>query len=556
MKAFYLFLILFPFSLLATEAIFTVAPSSVPLGQRSTIRIRGTGFSSNMTVAFDGAGITVVPPIIYQNTAQRRDGDPKDTLDVEIDVSADAMPLIQKLKLTFESGNVKEKFNAISLGGTPAPGGVMPGGAMPGGAMPGGAMPGGAMVAGAMVGGAMGGQVVDNRYDDLPPRVPGQIDVITEASPSLGEPGAQVNIWIAGRDFANDAQVKFSIAGMGAAYYNNAPIPHQVVKKTLSSNKNLDGILYYARIPDDAPLGPVSITVSSPSSGSSKTQDGLFSIVPRGQGMPIDMGEDNVSEVTGASPAFVRAGLNSAVWVWGLGFNLESQLEYSNPSIKKTANARVVVESQSNLGYSGIQSFINILPNAPTGPVDLTVINPNGSSKTGVGLVQVIAPATSTNTNGGTGTDDPEIEVIEDSNYNGDCPDFETVAEELVAVTPKALQAGTKATITIKGLGFACGASVMISGGGLAALSDSVFFVDENGEGYFKWNIEVKENAMLGKRKVTVVNPNGTSVFLEDGFEVQGIAVSGCQSHDLPLSMALSFSLILMILMIMRRRSI
>jgi hypothetical protein len=183
------------------------------------------------------------------------------------------------------------------------------------------------------------------------------------------------------------------------------------------------------------------------------------------------------------------------------------------------------------------------------------VINPNGSSKTGVGLVQVIAPATSSNTNGGTGQDDPEIEVIEDSNYNGECPDFETVAEELLTVSPKALQAGTKATITIKGVGFACGASVMISGGGLAALSDSVFFVDENGEGYFKWNIEVKENALLGKRKVTVVNPNGTSVFLEDGFEVQGIAVSGCQSHDLPLSMALSFSLILMLVMMMRRRS-
>lgn len=365
-------------------------------------------------------------------------------------------------------------------------------------------------------------------YDDLPEREAGRINIITRASPPKGEKGGQVNLWIEGREFPSDVTIKFSGVGendiLPAPNINGELDPPQIYRNTSDTNGEMDGILYYIRISAVAEeTSNVSITLSSPSSGS-YTQDNVFEIVPEGQGFIFDdQGAEDIEAVTSASPRAVRAGRNVAMWILGEGFNINSEIEYSNPALSQVIDSEVVINAQNAPGYDGIRSYLLVPPTAPPGMVSVTVTNPNGTSQQGIDLFEVVPPA---NLEGG---------PIEGG--GGSCVDDETdpIVSEIVLSSPSELYLGQETELRIYARGIACRAIFLLYGGGVEILTEPQVFQDTSDPTlrFFKMNVKVNVNAPLGPRSVTLINPNGSSKSREDAFTIVagrgGAAGAACQ---------------------------
>lgn len=352
--------------------------------------------------------------------------------------------------------------------------------------------------------------------DPVPPQQGGVVDVVTRASPRFGEQGAQINIWIVGRDFAPGAQIEFSQPGIGPATVNDEALDFELVRRAESEGGEYDGITYYMRIGAEVPEGPVDIQVTNPD-GSTAVGKSIFQVVAPGTLPPPQPGDGDVDEITGASPRAIRAGRHVSMWIWGRGFEPEANLEYSNPKITSYAPPQVVRRSTTHPGYSGIRSFIIVEPDAPSGPVQLRVTNPNGTQALGEGLLEVLGGSGSgggaVNPGGGSGG----------AEVGGPCPDNVTVIESVSQVVPVEAEAGETFNMAIVGRGFACGASIVITGGGLMALDQPRLVASDPNDPYNRtlfWQVQVLDDAKPGSRDVTVVNPNGTSKTLTDAFIV------------------------------------
>jgi hypothetical protein len=344
----------------------------------------------------------------------------------------------------------------------------------------------------------------------MPPPQNGSVDVVSRASPGYGAQGDQVNLWIVGRQFVPGAQVTFSVPGLGPATVNGAPLAPEVVRRAESEQGKADGIQYFLRIAADAPVGPVDVTVTNPD-GSTATGRALFDIVAPGQAPPPPPGDGNVQVVTGASPRAVRAGSNVSLWIWGKGFDTGAQVDFSNPALRPYADPSVVKVSQSHPGFAGVRDFITIDSAAVAGPVDITVTNPNGTRATGQGLLTIVAAA------GSPGAGDAG--AVE---YTGPCPDLTTAIESVDKVEPVQIARGETAQLAIVGRAFACGASVVIPGGGLRA-GDQPRLTRDAADALATtlfWEVTVADDAPLGPRDVTVINPDNTSKTLTAAFEV------------------------------------
>ena len=346
------------------------------------------------------------------------------------------------------------------------------------------------------------------------------MDVVTRASPRFGEQGAQINVWIVGRDFAPGAEIQFSQPGIGQATVNDQALEYELVRRAESEGGEYDGITYYMRIGADVPEGPVDIRVTNPD-GSSAEGKSIFQVVAPGTVPPPQPGDGDVDEITGASPRAIRVGRHVSMWIWGKGFDNGATLEYSNPQITAYAPPQVVTRSTTHPGYSGIRSFIIVQPEAPTGPVQLRVTNPNGTQAVGTGLLEVLDSAG----NGG-GAVDPGG----GGEVDGPCPDEVTILESVDLVSPGEVSPGETFNMSIVGRGFACGASIVITGGGLRALTQPRLVATDPNDPYSRtlfWQVEVLEDAKAGPRDVTVVNPNNTTRTLAAAFTVKASEEAG-----------------------------
>jgi hypothetical protein len=78
--------------------------------------------------------------------------------------------------------------------------------------------------------------------------------------------------------------------------------------------------------------------------------------------------------------------------------------------------------------------------------------------------------------------------------------------------------------LTIIGRGFACGARVALSGGGLRAPAGStpriIRDAADPGATTLRWDLEVTADAAFGPRDVTVVNPDNSTKTLVAAFSV------------------------------------
>lgn len=520
----------------------TLSPNTLAQGQSGSFTLPGAGFTDGMTVIVSGGGVTVGAVTMTQGMT------PNEQL-LNFTLTADPGAALGRRNISVRDnmgGAPVTRYVALEI--TQGSGGGQGGG---GGTPTGGTMGPSDPPPGDPTGDPSNPQ--DPRYADLPPRVTGQVNLLTRASPSVGETGGQVPLWIEGREFSEDIEIKFSTPLIEQAYNNNQPIPMQVVRNSSDSDGNLDGVMYQIRIAPQALLGPVDITVTNKVNGSSYTLTRGFEIVARGEGLRINtQGSDDITSVSSASPLAIATGRNTAMWVVGSGFNVGSTITFSNPGISTVSPSRPVINSQNNPGFDGIQSFLTVSPTATPGPVDVSVTNPNGSTRTGTGLFSVV--------NVGAGvTADPTSPNAPP--VPADCtPDTSVTVAYLGNLTPNEFVRGETAQVSLIGAGLTC-ASTPVFPPGINVISAPVLSVDPvvSTLQTLSFAISVTNNAPLGVQPLTVLNPNGSSKLQREAFWVIGSSSAGaaCTSSaraGAPTALAL-LSLLALAFGLARRRS-
>ena len=490
----------------AVDAVTRASRDALPAGTvDAAIWLTGRGFAEGATVSISGDGVTenAAPDVVPE--AERIDGGRGDGITYRFALAANATPGTRNITVANPDGASATLENGFTV--LPAePGVVDP-------------PPMGAPDAGMGIPPDPGNVDPPNPGGMNPPApgVDGRVDLVSRASPNFGEQGAQLNIWVVGRSFTAQSQVSFSVPGLVPALYLGAPLPIEVVPLAESEQGAADGIIYFLRIPPDAPVGQVDITVTN-ADGSSATGAGIFRVVAPGQVAPPVPGDGDVDGISGASPRAVRSGRHVSLWVWGKGFDTGASLTFATPGINAYANPEVVKVSQSHPGFSGLRNFLVVDASTPPGPVRLTVTNPNGTSAVADDILTVVGAA------GGGGGFAPGQDAVGDG---GPCPDEVTFIESVDRVVPDEIEQGESVNLAITGRSFACGASVVIPGGGIKAL-DSPRLVrtdpaDPASTTLF-WQIELTEDAKATPRDVTVVNPNNSSKTLVGAFEVVEVA--------------------------------
>lgn len=481
----------FPAASWAVESVTAVSPASVAAGAaQKTLWISGTGFARGDRVTISGDGITEIAAPAFVPEAMRPDGGQGDAIRYTIGVAAGATSGRRDVTVTAFDNTTATGVGLLEItGGAVAPP-TQPPTAPPTGASPDmGAMPG------------------------TEPAPSGGVDVVTRASPTAGAQGEQVNLWIVGRTFTDGVTVSFSAAGMGPALVDGLPLPLSVVRNAPSEEK-LDGIQFFLRISPDTPVGPVDITVTGPD-GTRATGSAVFNVLRPGDLPPPVAGAGNADTIAGASPPGFRAGRNVSLWIWGRDFEPGAQVIFSNLGIHPYSDFEVVNEAGNYDGADGIRAFLLVNADVPPGPIDVTVRNPNLTQVTRQGLLTVVGDnGAGAGAAGGAGGGVPVEPCL---------PETTSIAD-IAAVRPVEVLRGSPLPLTIIGHGFACGATVVISGGGLRAPPGSTPRILRDGVDptltTLQWDLEVDEAARFGPRDVTVVNPNNSSKTLPGAFEI------------------------------------
>lgn len=482
----------------AVDVVTKASPPSVAAGTAQKILwITGNGFAAGDRVALSGDGITELAAPVVVPEAERADGGRGDGIRYTIAVDAAATLGRRDVTVTGADGSTATGAGLVEVtGGGPAPPTMPPSNPVPDAGMPPG--PG-------------------TNPDPPVPDPSGGVDVVTRASPLHGAQGEQVNLWIVGRTFTDGVTVTFSAPGMGPALVDGLPLPLKVARNVPSEAQKMDGIEFYLRISPETPVGPVNITVTGPD-GTSATGNALFTVIEPGAIPPPVPGMGQADVIAGASPPAFRAGRNVSLWIWGRDYEPGANLVFSDPGLHPYSPFEVVQDAGNYPGYDGIRAFMLVDTNVASGPIHVTVVNPNGSQVQSLGhaypngLFQVVGNDGPGAGAGGAGGD---VEP---------CLPETAVVEDIAAVEPAEALRGSPLPLAIIGHGFACGATVVISGGGLRAPAGSTPRILRDAADptltTLRWDLEVTEDARFGPRDVTVVNPNNSSQTLAEAFEI------------------------------------
>ncbi len=478
----------------SADAVTGASPSEVTAGESLRVWITGRGFVDGATVVVSGSGVSTTdsPRVILEG--DRTDGGQGDGIIVTLEADAGAPGGSRDITVSSDRGSATGN-GLLTVAGGQAPPEADEMEMSPNNPAP---MEGGAMMQAA--------------------GSPEDVDVITRASPAYAEQGTQINLWVAGRSFVPGSTLSFvqngmtlSEAAMGPAAVEGRPLPLEIFKNVASEADMTDGMQYFLQIANgpDAPLGLIDLKVTNPN-GTSAVGMGMIEILRPNTLEERTTRNREIDSITGASPPGAFTGRNVALWIWGKGFEDGVRVEFSSPYIQQYSPPQVVLDSRSHPGFDGIRNFIVVSPDAEPGPVDVTIINPNGSRASAFGLfelqqgsAQPIGP-------------DGAVQSVDG------CPDFETVVESIESVSPLAAFRGGRVELAVSGRGFACGASVIITGGGLTARGEPNLRPDPDNPDnvLLTWEIEIADNAKLGDRDLTILNPNNSRKTLENAFAV------------------------------------
>ena len=517
---------------LAVDSVTSASRREQPAGApNAALWIVGRGFVDGVQVSISGEGIAAngEPDVVPE--AERIDGGRGDGINFRFSIAPDAPLGPRDITVTGPDGTMATGRGLIEV------------------------VPGAPVDPDPMDPDPMDPDPMDPEPPDpvVPAPQQGVVTEITRASPRAGEQGAQVNVWIAGRSFADGLDVKFSQPGIGPASFRGEALAYGIVRNAESEGGTYDGIQYYMRIAPETPVGPIDITVTG-QDGSNATGRGLFSVVAPGEAPPPVEGAGNADEITGASPRAVRAGRNVAVWMWGKGLAEGATVTFG-PGVELVAPSEVVVEAQNNPGYAGVRNYLKIAANAPDGPVAVTIRNPNGTEATHPDLFEIV-PAAGGGGPGGGGVNPGAV------GDGGPCPDDTTSIEALTRVVPAVLEPGTTVNVAIVGRAFACGANIIIPGGGLTPVGEPrlVHDADDPLLTTLFWKLSVAADAPPGTRDVTVINPNNTSKTLPGAFTVgtgsaQSANTGVAFCHAAPGTPGAGGWILALSLLLLRRRS-
>jgi len=218
----------------------------------------------------------------------------------------------------------------------------------------------------------------------------GPVDAVTGASPRAAYLGRNVSLWIWGEGFEPNATVTFS----NPKIQNYTP---PEVVEVSQSHPGYSGIRNFLIVAQDAPLGPVDITVTNPG-GAPRTASGLFEIVDGdgqvgGSGAVSDQGDcpddrTSVAALTRVTPDTLPIGRKVRLAIEGQAFACGAQVRIDCCGIKAHDQPRLVRDA-ANPFNTTLYWTVEAEQSAELGARSLTVINPNNTSKNLENAIQV-----------------------------------------------------------------------------------------------------------------------------------------------------------------------
>jgi hypothetical protein len=232
---------------------------------------------------------------------------------------------------------------------------------------------------------------------------------LTGASPPALLPGRRVSLWVWGDGIAEGAQIAFSNPSI-------TPYAAPEVVETSTSHPGFSGMRNFLQIDAAAPAGPVNITITNPN-GSTFTGQGLLSVVQSGSvpgaanpppaanptpgapapgGNPAIPGQidpcamaDAVTSIESldyVQPAQVSAGDTVQMTIVGRGFACGASIFIPGGGLTALEAPSLVRDSLDPASPAYYQTRLvwrlQVADGAATGPRDVTVLNPNSTSKT------------------------------------------------------------------------------------------------------------------------------------------------------------------------------
>ncbi len=454
------------FTVTAAPNLESVSPSSRAQGASGqTITIKGTGFASGASASFSGSSITVESTTVLSSTE----------LTAKISISSFASTGARTVTVTNSDGGSDSLSGAFTVDAAPN---------------------------------------------------------VTSISPSSGDRGGSESVAIKGSGFASGASSSF---GSGIT----------VNSTTFKSSTELIASI---TIEPGASLGSRTVTETNPDGGS---DEGSFTV-------------NGVPTVASASPSSRAQGASSqTVAIKGTNFESGTGLAAS------FSGTGITVNSTSFVSSTEVTANVTIASNATTGARNVTVTNPDTTSATGTGIFTVTAAPTVTSTSpnsraqgaskqtvvvkgsgfatgasvsfgagitvestsfvsstelstkisveSGASTGARTVSVTNSDGGVGSLASGFTVisAPNVTSISPSSGDRGGSESVTIKGSGFASGASSSF-GSGITVNSTSFKSSTE-----LIASITIEPGASLGSRTVTETNPDGGSD--EGSFTVNGV---------------------------------
>ena len=105
------------------------------------------------------------------------------------------------------------------------------------------------------------------------------------------------------------------------------------------------------------------------------------------------------------------------------------------------------------------------------------------------------------------------VEIPDNNGLSCEGDDFLQNVSDIVGANPNELARGQETDLKIYANGLACRASFILYGGGIQVLGGQPVYQDPNDMAlrYFQLRVKVDSNAPLGPRKISILNPNGSS---------------------------------------------
>ncbi len=222
------------------------------------------------------------------------------------------------------------------------------------------------------------------RPGEIPPPEPGagDLDGITGASPRAGRAGHNVSLWLWGEGFETGAKVRFSSPAI-------QPYAEAEVIKNSTSHPGYSGMRLFLQVDGSALPGPVTIVVTNPN-GTSVEAAGLFEIVEDAAGGGGAYVEDggpcpdvltSIEAISRVTPDRVEPGEAVSLTIEGRAFACGASVRIGGGGLEAVGEPRLV-RSAEDPALTALIWDIQVKPDATPGSRDVTVINPNNSSKT------------------------------------------------------------------------------------------------------------------------------------------------------------------------------